>query len=90
MRTNIVIDEGLMRAAMQAGAFTTKKDAVEAGLKLLTRQAAYREILKYRGKLNWDDSDTLPAAHPPTRTNVAKPIKKLSSAKKTTAKRGRK
>lgn len=70
MRTNIVIDEGLMDAAMKAGAFKTKKDAVEAGLRLVARQAAYREILKYRGKLHWDDSDAVsyklnePAAAP--------------------------
>ena len=54
MRTNIVIDEALMAAAMKAGPYKTKKDAVEAGLKLLARQAAYREILKWEGKLKWD------------------------------------
>ncbi len=57
MRTNIVIDEDLMAQAMKAGPYKTKKDAVEAGLKLLARQAAYREILKWEGKLHWDDSD---------------------------------
>ncbi len=56
MRTNIVIDDGLLDAAMRAGPFKTKKDAVEAGLKLLARQAAYRDILSLRGKLRWDDS----------------------------------
>lgn len=55
MRTNIDIDDGLLDAAMRAGPYTTKKDAVEAGLKLLARQAAYREILKWEGKLRWDD-----------------------------------
>ena len=54
MRTNIEIDDALMEAAMGAGPFKTKKDAVEAGLKLLARQAAYREILKWEGKLKWD------------------------------------
>ena len=44
MRTNIDIDDELMAKAMQAGPYKTKKDAVEAGLKLLARQAAYREI----------------------------------------------
>ena len=65
MRTNIVIDEALMAAAMKAGPYKTKKDAVEAGLKLLARQAAYREILKWEGKLRWDDSDA--AATPAAR-----------------------
>lgn len=54
MRTNIDIDDALMEDAMRAGHFKTKKDAVEAGLKLLSRQGAYREILKWEGKLQWD------------------------------------
>jgi Arc/MetJ family transcription regulator len=66
MRTNIVIDEKLMAEAMKAGPFKTKKDAVEAGLKLLARQAAYREILKWRGKLKWEGDEgidwTMPLA----------------------------
>ena len=57
MRTNIEIDDQLMEAALRAGPFATKKDAVEAGLKLLTRQAAYREILRWEGKLPWDGDE---------------------------------
>lgn len=57
MRTNIDIDDALLDAAMRAGPYKTKKDAVEAGLKLLARQAHYREILKWRGKLHWDGDD---------------------------------
>ncbi len=53
MRTNIDIDDQLMSEAMAAGPFKTKKDAVEAGLKLLKRQAVYREVLKWGGKLPW-------------------------------------
>lgn len=59
MRTNIVIDEDLMAQAMKAGPFKTKKDAVEAGLKLLARQAAYREILKWEGKLKWEGDESI-------------------------------
>ncbi len=54
MRTNIIIDDDLMSAAMTAGAFTTKKEAVEEGLRLLARQAAYQRILNLRGKIHWD------------------------------------
>lgn len=68
MRTNIDIDDELMAQAMQAGPYKTKKDAVEAGLKLLARQAAYREILKWRGKLKWEGDESIdwtrPAAEP--------------------------
>ncbi len=53
MRTNIDIDDELMSAAMAAGPYKTKKEAVEAGLALLKQQAAYREILKWKGKLQW-------------------------------------
>jgi antitoxin ParD1/3/4 len=58
MRTNIDIDDDLMTKALAAGPFTTKKDAVEAGLKLLARQAAYREVLKWEGKLKWEGSES--------------------------------
>ena len=57
MRTNIDIDDHLMAAALEAGPYKTKKEAVEAGLKLLARQAAYREVLKWRGKLRWEGDE---------------------------------
>lgn len=59
MRTNIDIDDALMEQALKAGPFKTKKDAVEAGLKLLARQAAYREILKWEGKLKWEGDESV-------------------------------
>lgn len=61
MRTNIDIDDALMDAAMRAGPYSTKREAVEAGLQLLARKAAYRDILALRGQLQWDDSP-VPAA----------------------------
>lgn len=54
MRTNIEIDDDLMQAAMLAGGFKTKKETVEAGLKMLARKAIYREIAAMRGKLQWE------------------------------------
>ena len=58
MRTNIDIDDDVLDAAMKSGSFRTKKDAVEAGLKLLARQTVYRDLLALQGKLHWDgDSD---------------------------------
>ena len=57
MRTNIDIDDATLEAAMRAGPYKTKKQAVDAGLKLLARQAAYREVLKWEGKLRWDGDD---------------------------------
>ena len=53
MRTNIVIDDDLMKAAMKAGEFKTKRDAVEEGLRLVARRAAYQKLRAARGKLSW-------------------------------------
>ena len=59
MRTNIEIDDALMDQALKAGPFKTKKEAVEAGLKLLARRAAYREVMKWRGKLHWEGDESI-------------------------------
>jgi len=68
MRTSIDIDDRLLEDALKVGPFKTKKEAVEAGLKLLARQAVYREILKWEGRLKWEADDsidwTAPAAKP--------------------------
>ena len=47
MRTNIEIDDALMAEAMAATGYKTKRETVEAGLRLLTRrkrQASMREL----------------------------------------------
>ena len=73
MRTNIDIDDELMARAMQAGPFKTKREAVEAGLKLLTRQAAYKEILKWRGKLKWEGDESIDWTTAPAEATPVKP-----------------
>lgn len=78
MRTNIDIDDDLMAAAMKAGPYKTKKEAVEAGLQLLKRQAAYREILKFRGKLQWGWGDEEEAMETPA---VAEPASRAAAVK---------
>lgn len=78
MRTNIEIDDDLLAQAMQAGPFTTKKETVEAGLRLLARQAAYREILKWKGKLPWDGDEAIDWTQPdPQGTTWATPAQAL-------------
>ena len=64
MRTNIDIDDELLATAMRAGPYTTKKETVEAGLRLLARQAAYREILKWKGKLKWEGDESIDWTQP--------------------------
>jgi len=54
MRTNIVIDDDLMADALKATGLSTKREAVEQGLKLLVRQNQQQSIRKLRGKLNWE------------------------------------
>ncbi len=57
MRTNIEIDDKLMDYVMATGEFKTKREAVEAGLKLIKRRKAYDALLAARGTLHWDDSE---------------------------------
>ena len=53
MRTNIVIDDRLMKASLRATGLKTKREAVELGLRTLLRLSQQEEIRRYRGKLNW-------------------------------------
>ncbi len=54
MRTNIVIDDKLMTDALKASGLSTKKEAVEQGLKLLVRRSQQQEIRKLRGRVKWE------------------------------------
>lgn len=53
MRTNIVIDDQLMRKAMRVSGLKTKRAAVEAGLRLLVDVRAQAGIRRLRGKVPW-------------------------------------
>ncbi|MDZ4854250.1 MAG: type II toxin-antitoxin system VapB family antitoxin [Nitrospirota bacterium] len=54
MRTNIVIDNGLMRQAMKATGLSTKKAVVEEGLRLLNKVKGQEGIRRLRGKVEWE------------------------------------
>ena len=54
MRTNIVIDDRLMRDVLQATGLATKREAVELGLRTVLRLCRQAEIRRYRGKLGWE------------------------------------
>ena len=54
MRTNIVIDNGLMQQAMKATGLSTKKAVVEEGLRLLIKVKAQEGIRRLRGKIEWE------------------------------------
>jgi Arc/MetJ family transcription regulator len=54
MRTNIDIDDRLMRQAMRSSRSQTKRAAVEEGLRLLIRTRAQATIRRLRGKIRWE------------------------------------
>jgi len=54
MRTNIEIDDRLMRKAMKSCGARTKKATVEAALKLLADTNAQGSIRRLRGKIHWE------------------------------------
>jgi Arc/MetJ family transcription regulator len=54
MRTNIDIDDRLMRRAMQCSGSRTKKATVEAALRLLAQTHAQGAIRRLRGKVQWE------------------------------------
>ena len=53
MRTNVVIDDQLMKDALELSGFRTKKAAIEAGLKLLVEFSQQAKVKDFRGKLKW-------------------------------------
>jgi Arc/MetJ family transcription regulator len=53
MRTNIVIDDKLMKDTLRATGLRTKREAVELGLRTLLRLRQQAEIRRFRGKLKW-------------------------------------
>lgn len=54
MRTNIVIDNSLMRQAMKATGLSTKRAVVEEGLRLLIKVKGQEGIRRLRGKIAWE------------------------------------
>jgi Arc/MetJ family transcription regulator len=53
MRTNIEIDDDIMREAMRASGARTKRAAVEQGLRLLIATRGQGAIRTLRGKVRW-------------------------------------
>jgi Arc/MetJ family transcription regulator len=53
MRTNIVIDDKLMKETLRLTGLKTKREAVELGLRTVVRLRKQEEIRRFRGNLNW-------------------------------------
>ena len=54
MRTNIEIDDKLMKDALKATGAKTKREAVELGLKTLVQLKAQEKVRQLKGKITWE------------------------------------
>jgi Arc/MetJ family transcription regulator len=54
MRSNIVIDDKLMKAALRATGLKTKREVVELALRTLLRLREQEGIRQLRGKVVWE------------------------------------
>jgi Arc/MetJ family transcription regulator len=63
VRTNIVIDDKLMRDALRATGLKTKRETVDRALRTLLLLERQGQIRRLRGKLDWQgDLDAMRAA----------------------------
>ncbi len=54
-RTNIVLDDELIRQAVRLTGAKSKREAVDIALRKLIKQAGlYQKFLKLEGKLHWE------------------------------------
>jgi Arc/MetJ family transcription regulator len=53
MRTNIEIDDHLMRDAMRSSGARTKRAVVEEALRLLIQTRGQAQVRRLRGKVKW-------------------------------------
>jgi Arc/MetJ family transcription regulator len=54
-RTNIVLDEKLIRQAVRLTGAKSKREAVDIALRKLIKQAGlYQKFIKLEGKLRWE------------------------------------
>lgn len=54
MRTNVVINDELMRQALHASGLPTKRAVIEAALRLLVQVHEQSEVRRLRGKVAWE------------------------------------
>jgi Arc/MetJ family transcription regulator len=54
VRTNVVLDEDLIKKALNLGGYKTKKAAIEAGLRLVVQMNSQKRLRALRGKVTWE------------------------------------
>ena len=53
-RTNIELDDLLVKKGLKITGFKTKKDLIHKALEDFVRRESQKDILNYFGKLDWD------------------------------------
>lgn len=53
-RTNIVLDEKLVKACLKATGMKTQKDLIDHALKELLRHESQMKILELKGNVHWE------------------------------------
>lgn len=53
MRTNVVLDDKLMARALRASGCSTKRAAIESGLRLLIQVNSQKRLRSLKGKIAW-------------------------------------
>lgn len=71
-RTNIVLDDKLVRRAMKKAGVKTKREAVEAALQAFVREPDYAALLALRGSGGVAEGYD-PKAHAPSKWSVHEP-----------------
>ena len=54
MRTNIEIDDDLIKEAQQLSGLKTKRSVVDAALRMFVRVQHQKDILQLAGKVKWE------------------------------------
>jgi Arc/MetJ family transcription regulator len=54
VRTNVVIDEALIRAGLKATGLKTRRDLIDFALRDLLRRKSQRALMDLKGSIAWD------------------------------------
>ena len=54
MRTNVVLDDELIKQAQEVTGIKTKKGVIDEALRLLVRLRAQEKLRELRGKIDWE------------------------------------
>ena len=65
VRTNVVIDEALIRAGLRVTGLKTRRDLIDFALRDLLRRRSQRALMDLKGSIAWEgDLDAMRGAEP--------------------------